>query len=86
MATKEDLIKLLKEKVVTVKFKKKDDTIRRMVCTLSEEYLPETKEVIEGEENKKKKENPNTIPVWDLEKLGWRSFRVDSVVEYETNF
>jgi hypothetical protein len=86
MVTKEDLIKILKEKVVTVKFKKKDDTIRKMICTLSEEYLPDIKENIEDPEKKKKKENSNTVPVWDLEKLGWRSFRVDSVVEYETNF
>lgn len=86
MISKEELIKLLKQKVVTVKFKKKDDSIRKMVCTLSEDYLPEPDEVIEGQVKKKKKENPNTLPVWDLEKLAWRSFRVDSVVEYESNF
>lgn len=86
MITKDELVKLLKEKVVTIKFKKKDDTIRRMVCTLSEEYLPEVEKPIEAQEKKKKKENSNTIPVWDLEKLGWRSFRVDSVVEYDSNF
>ncbi len=86
MATKEELIKLLKEKVVTIKFKKKDDTVRKMICTLSEDYLPEPEKIIEGQEKKKKKENPNTLPVWDLEKLAWRSFRVDSVVEYESNF
>ena len=86
MITKEELVKLLKEKVVTVKFKKKDDSIRKMICTLSKEYLPEQEEAVEGNEKKIKKENPNTLPVWDLEKLAWRSFRVDSVVEYETNF
>jgi hypothetical protein len=86
MATKEELIKLLKSKVVTVKFRKKDDSIRKMVCTLSEDYLPEPEEVTEGKEKKTKKENPNTLPVWDLEKLAWRSFRVDSVVECEANF
>ena len=86
MITKDELVNLLKEKVVTIKFKKKDDSIRRMVCTLSEDYLPEPEEVVEGQEKKTKKENPNTIPVWDLEKLGWRSFRVDSIVEYESNF
>jgi hypothetical protein len=86
MTTKEDLIKLLKEKVVTIKFKKKDDTVRKMICTLSEDYLPEPEEAIKGQEKKKKKENPNILPVWDLEKLAWRSFRVDSVVEYESNF
>jgi len=86
MITKDEMIKLLKEKVVTIKFKKKDDSIRKMVCTLSEDYLPELEEPVEGESKRKKKENSNSIPVWDLEKLGWRSFRVDSVVEYEPNF
>ena len=86
MTTKEDLIKLLKEKVVTIRFKKKDDSIRKMVCTLSEDYLPEPEPLAEGEVKRIKKENPNTLPVWDLEKLAWRSFRVDSVVECEANF
>jgi hypothetical protein len=86
MTSKEDLIKLLKSKVVTIKFRKKDDSIRKMVCTLSEDYLPEPEDIVEGKEKKTKKENPNTLPVWDLEKLAWRSFRVDSVVEFESNF
>jgi hypothetical protein len=84
MITKDELVKLLKEKVLTVKFKKKDESIRKMVCTLSEDYLPEIEDT--NEEKKTKKENPNTLPVWDLEKLAWRSFRVDSIVEYEPNF
>lgn len=86
MITKEEFINLLKEKVVTVKFKKKDDSIRKMICTLSKDYLPELDETIESQDKQTKKDNPNTIPVWDLEKLGWRSFRLDSVVEYESNF
>jgi hypothetical protein len=86
MITKDELTTLLKERVVTIKFKKKDDSIRKMICTLSKDYLPESKDIIEDQEKKKKKENPNTLPVWDLEKLAWRSFRVDSVVEYESNF
>jgi len=86
MTSKEELIKLLKSKVVTIKFRKKDDSIRKMVCTLSEDYIPEPEPLTEGEVKKTKKENPNTLPVWDLEKLAWRSFRVDSVVECEANF
>lgn len=85
-ATKEELVKLLKERVVTIKFRKKDDTVRKMICTLSEEYLPEPEPLAEGEVKRTKKDNPNTLPVWDLEKLAWRSFRVDSVVEYESNY
>ena len=84
--SKEKLMHLLKSGVVTVTFKKRDDSVRKMICTLSEEYLPEPEPLVEGEVKKSKKENPNTLPVWDLEKLAWRSFRVDSVVEYESNF
>jgi hypothetical protein len=84
MTTKEQLVNILKEKVVTVTFKKKDDSVRKMICTLSKEYLPDIEPVVE--EKKNKKENPNTLPVWDLEKLAWRSFRVDSILEYEENF
>jgi hypothetical protein len=86
MITKDEMVKLLKEKVVTVKFKKRDNSIRKMVCTLSEDYLPDPGELIEGQIKKKKKDSSNSIPVWDLEKLDWRSFRLDSVVEYESNF
>ena len=64
MITKDELTKLLKEKVVTIKFRKKDDTVRKMVCTLSEEYLPEPEPLAEGEVKKSKKENPNTLTVW----------------------
>jgi hypothetical protein len=84
MVTKDELKKLLKERVLTIKFKKKDETVRKMTCTLANDYLPENKE--EQIDKKTKAENPNVLPVWDLEKLAWRSFRIDSVVEYETNW
>lgn len=86
MIDKKELTNLLKQKVVTIRFKKRDNSIRKMVCTLSEEYLPEPEPLTEGEVKRTKKDNANTLPVWDLEKLAWRSFRVDSVVEYESNF
>lgn len=82
MPTKDEFKKLLKNTVVTVNFKKKDDTLRKMICTLNEEYLPETEE----RENKRtKSESSEAIAVWDIEKRAWRSFRLDSIVDYETN-
>lgn len=82
MPTKDGFKKLLKNTVVTVNFKKKDDTLRKMICTLNEEYLPE----LEERENKKiKSESNDAITVWDIEKRAWRSFRLDSIVDYETN-
>jgi hypothetical protein len=82
MNTKEELVGLLKEGTVNVKFKKKDQSIRKMLCTLSSDYLPKT-DPSEIKEKKTKKVNEDTLPVWDLEKEAWRSFRLDSIVEYQ---
>lgn len=72
---------------VHVQFKKvKDGEIRNMYCTLVESLIPEAAkpkssasltDAIE-EQNK----NESVIRVYDLEVEGWRSFRVDSVIEY----
>jgi hypothetical protein len=80
MNTKEELTKLLREGAVNVKFKKKDNTIREMLCTLSSDYLP--KSDLEVKEKKAKKVNEDILPVWDLKKEAWRSFRLDSIVDY----
>jgi len=82
MITKDEFKALLKKTVVTVNFKKKDDSLRKMICTLNEDYLPD----IDLVNNKRmKSDNPESIAVWDIEKQSWRSFRVDSVINYETN-
>lgn len=84
ITNKEDLKKLLKTTVLTVNFKKKDDSVRKMVCTLNEEYLPDVDQ--DNTESKRtKKESTDAIAVWDLEKQAWRSFRLDSIINYETN-
>jgi hypothetical protein len=79
---KEELLKLLRKGSVSVKFKKKDNSIRNMLCTLSKDYLPEVN-LEEAKEKKVKKVNEEILPVWDLEKEAWRSFRFDSIVEYQ---
>ena len=66
---------LLKSEVVDLTFTKKDGTIRKMKCTLSEEKLPP-----QGE-TKARKENIESLPVFDLEKNEWRAFRYDSITE-----
>ena len=57
---------------VEVEFTKKDGTDRKMLCTLiniPSEYQPksETEYAV------------NTLRVFDVDKQGWRSFRLDSV-------
>jgi len=78
---KEHLSKLLRSGKVAVKFEKVDGTIRDMVCTTSEQYIPEN--ILEEQrEAKPRKENPNIQRVWDLEKEAWRGFRLDSIISY----
>jgi len=85
MPTKDEIKKILKEAVVTVNFKKKDDTKRKMICTLNEDYLPDSTDEITDPPRRIKAENKDAIAVWDLEKRAWRSFRIDSIINYETN-
>lgn len=90
MFEKYELKELLQNSVSTVVFTKVDGTEREMKCTLLPEYIPQ-KPVVEGQqlltEELTRKENPNTLSVWDLDKGGWRSFRVDSVqaINVDTN-
>jgi hypothetical protein len=81
MINKDEIKNKLKNNIGTIKFKKKDNTIRTMKCTLSEELLPESN--FSPEDYKSKKvSNPDSLAVWDLDKLAWRSFRLDSILEY----
>lgn len=77
MFTKESLVDLLKNNVVTVTFTKVDGSERTMKCTLLGEYVPPP---VEGkvllQENAG---SDNNISVWDTEVNGWRSFRVSNV-------
>ena len=75
--TKENLIDMLRNNVVTVTFTKVSGEERVMRCTLMSEYVPNAPSnngqvLIQESESK-------AVSVWDMEANGWRSFRVDSV-------
>lgn len=58
-----------------VTFTKKDGTERTMKCTLQEgHYVPH-----ERTTDNAKEENLEVLPVWDIEKSAWRSFRLDTI-------
>ncbi len=66
----------LKMGPVTITFTKKDGTERVMNCTLQPEVLP----VVELKEGQvERKENTDTLRVFDLDKKEWRSFTIKSV-------
>lgn len=65
----------LKDVIATVVFQKKDGTLRQLRCTLKDSYLP----TLEESTSKTRKDNPDVLPVWDIENGEWRSFRIDSI-------
>jgi hypothetical protein len=71
---REELVSKLREGAVTVTFRKINGEVRVMHCTLKEEFLP----VLKGSNHKR---SPEVLPVWDLDKKAWRSFRLDSIIE-----
>ena len=74
---KEWLVGVLKTNTVDLTFKKKDDTIRQMKCTLVESMLP----TIEKKTDRVRKENDDVLSMFDLEKGEWRSCRYDSITQ-----
>lgn len=79
---REKLIEVLKDNVCVVSFKKKDGTNRNMKCTLKENIIPKATKEDPLSQKKIRALNEEVLPVWDVEKDGWRSFRIDSVVTY----
>ena len=79
-AEKSNLLNALKAGVVTVTFKKIDtDEIRIMPCTINEQTLvdagvkPMVKDIDLDTEH---------FAAWAIDKKAWRSFRLDTVVEW----
>lgn len=75
--TKENLIDMLRNNVVTVTFTKVDGTERVMKCTLMSEYVPNAP--TNNGQMLLQESAAKTVSVWDTEANGWRSFKVDNV-------
>lgn len=68
--------KNLQKKAMRVTFTKINGEERIMDCTLQENLVPET-----NPDNRK--ENEEVLPVFDINKGEWRSFRMDSITNIE---
>ena len=72
--TRQDVLNMLNNGVVTVTFTKVNGEERVMRCTLLSEYLPGgTGPTLLNESAS------DNVSVWDTEANGWRSFRLSSV-------
>ena len=80
MFDRDTILKDLRQYVIEVTFTKVNGENRVMRCTLRPELLPSryaTQDITE--ETKFHEQNPDVISAWDIQKGGWRSFRIDSV-------
>jgi len=85
MTSKAEITDMLSERIVTVKFKKADGSERVMKCTLMQSMIPQTTKTV-AETNtivKERRENDSVVAAWDVEAEGWRSFRLDSIIEIQ---
>ena len=86
--TPEALRTLLLENECIVEFTKVNGEIRSMPCTLNESLIPPAPVHVTNTDNpvdfptpkKEKKQNPDVMSVWCLDKKEWRSFRIANVI------
>lgn len=76
---REEMVAGLKSAFVEVVFEKVNGDECVLKCTLNPEYLPE---MDESKEASSKPVNLSVVNVWDVDLKDWRSFRVDSVLEF----
>jgi len=82
---------LLSEDILLVTFTKKNGDLRKMYCTLQDEFVPDHKKYFSENESSKRAapsdaESPQVVAVYDMEKADWRSFRMDSITAFEIVF
>jgi len=82
---------LLSEDILLVTFTKKNGDLREMYCTLQDEFVPDHKKYFAENESSKRgapsgAESPQVVTVYDMEKADWRSFRMDSITDFEIVF
>jgi len=80
MLNRENMLDHLRENACRVTFTKKNGDIREMLCTLEMRNIPDHARPVS---ESTVKPNPDVIRVYDMEKHEWRSFRVDSVSEFD---
>ena len=79
---REEYVKMLKESICVVDFTKVNGDFRKMTCTLEPNILEENLQVVDYYNKTGKKPNDNVIAAWDINAKGWRSFRVDSIIDF----
>lgn len=75
--TRQELLDLLREKVVSITFDKLNGDERTMRCTLIPEVLPKADKEDKLSQTRVRNLEDAVFVVWSLEANAWRSFRYD---------
>lgn len=75
-SSRADYVIVLKDNVCNVHFTKRDGTMRWMLCTLREDFIPD--EAL-PQTRTEQDTDLSYIRVWDCENDGWRTIRLDSI-------
>ena len=73
---RDTLVKNLQSRAMRITFTKVNGEERIMDCTLQEHMIPAT-------DANNRKQNEDVLPVFDINKGEWRSFRLDSIINVE---
>lgn len=84
MYDRDELKSRLQKGICKVTFTKANGETRIMYCTLSDDVIPPA--IAEAEAKIPRKENLDVIAAWDIEKKDWRSFRIESVTFFDSEF
>lgn len=74
---------ILKANVCEVKFTRVTGGISTMRCTLKSEYLQPISDKEKLERDVRKRFATDVISVWNLDKKGWRSFKIENLLNLE---
>jgi len=79
-----EIINSLHDGVSEVNFVKVDGTNRKMLCTLVPSMMDDASSIVATSDDDKaaRPVNPDIVKCYDVEAMGWRSFRVDSVIDW----
>jgi hypothetical protein len=80
-ALREDIVEGLSENVCEVNFNKVDGSVRKMFCTLDPRIMNVDSDGAVTKA-KSKEVNLDIVKCFDIEAQGWRSFRVESVIDW----
>ena len=80
---RKEVVEVLEKYTALVKFKKLNGDMRSMKCTLVKGMIPSATKEDTMSQKKVRNLNEEVLAVWDVEKEGWRSFRLENIVSIE---